>query len=78
MTHDEARRLIFKVIRDVAPNADLATLKGGEDMRVALDLDSMDFLNVLAGIHEQSGIDVPDKDSAKLFTLDGAIAYLTR
>lgn len=78
MTPDEARQLLFKVIGDVAPNADPALLQGDEDMRVALDLDSMDFLNVLSGIHERAGIEVPDKDTSKLFTLDGAIAYLSR
>ncbi len=78
MTRSEARQLIFTVISEVAPNADPSTLKGDEDMRVALDLDSMDFLNVLAGLHERSGIEVPDKDASKLFTLDGAISYLSR
>ena len=78
MTRSEARALIFAVIGEVAPNADPSSLRGDEDMRVALDLDSMDFLNVLAGLHERSGIDVPDKDASKLFTLEGAIAYLAR
>ncbi len=78
MSPDQARQLIVAVIADVAPNADPTALKGDEDMRVALDLDSMDFLNILAGLHERGGIDVPDKDTSKLFTLDGAIAYLSR
>jgi acyl carrier protein len=78
MSPEQARQLIFKIIGDIAPNADPALLKGDEDMRIALDLDSMDFLNVLAGIHERAGIEVPDKDSSKLFTLNGAIAYLSR
>ena len=78
MTRSEARALVFAVVGEVAPNADPSTLKGDEDMRLALDLDSMDFLNVLVGLHERSGIEVPDKDASKLFTLDGAISYLSR
>jgi acyl carrier protein len=66
------------VIAEVAPNADTTTLKGNEDMRLALDLDSMDFLNLLAGLHERGGVEVPDRDASKLFTLDGAVAYLSR
>jgi len=76
MTPDNARQVIFAVIGEIAPNADPSALKGDEDMRLALDLDSMDFLNLLAGLQERTGIEVPDKHASKLFTLDGAIAYL--
>ena len=61
-----------------APEADPATLDGGEDMREALDLDSMDFLNFVIALHKRSGVEIPESDYSKLFTLDGAVAYLRR
>jgi acyl carrier protein len=45
-------------------------------LRQALDLDSMDFLNVVVGLHEVTGVDIPEADYPRLFTLDGMAAYL--
>ena len=78
MTAAEARSLIADIISGIAPEADLAALAGDEDMREALDLDSMDFMNFVVALHERIDIDIPEKDYPKLWTLDGAIAYLRR
>ena len=40
------------------------------------DLDLMDFLNLVIGLHERTGLDMPEADYPKLFPLDAAIAYL--
>ena len=45
-------------------------------MREQLDIDSFDFLNVVIGLHEALGVDIPEADYPKLATLDGAIDYL--
>jgi len=76
MTDAEARDLIFEVLGGIAPEADPATLAGDADLREALDLDSMDFMNFVVALHERTGIDMPEADYPKLRTLDGAIAYL--
>ena len=76
MTEAEARDLIFDVLGGIAPEADPATLAGDADLREALDLDSMDFMNFVVALHERTGIDMPEADYPKLRTLDGAIAYL--
>jgi acyl carrier protein len=78
MNSSEAKRLVFDVLSGIAPEADLDALPGNARMRDELDLDSMDFLNFIAALHEQTGIDIPEADYPKLFTLDGAAAYLSR
>ncbi len=78
MNQAEAKRLIFDVLLGIAPEADLDALPGRAQMREELDLDSMDFLNFIAALHERTRIDIPEADYPKLFTLDGAVAYLTR
>jgi hypothetical protein len=45
-------------------------------MREALDLNSMDFLNLLTAIHRRVGVNIPELDDPKRFTLDGAGRYL--
>ena len=78
MTEAEARLLISDIIAGIAPEADLATVAESEDMRAALDLDSMDFMNFVVALHERTGADIPEADYPKLHTLSGAIDYLQR
>ncbi len=76
MNHAELERAVAEVLGGIAPEADLAGVKPGEDLREALDLDSMDFLNLVIGLHERLGIDIPEADYPKLFSKDGLLAYL--
>ena len=78
MTDAEAKGLVLDVLGGIAPEADLASLRGKAVLRDELDLDSMDFLNFIAALHERTKLDIPEVDYPKLFTLDGAIAYLRR
>lgn len=76
MSREELERVVAEVLAGIAPEADLAGVEGNEDLRDALDLDSMDFLNLVIGLHERLGIDVPEADYPKLFSKDGLLAYL--
>jgi acyl carrier protein len=76
MTPDEIRAAVLRAVASVAPEADLATLAGNADVREQLDLDSVDFLNVLVAIHDAVGVDIPEVDYPKLSTLDACVAYL--
>ena len=78
MTKDELRAVALRVLGGIAPEADLAALDPGADLRETLDLDSMDFLNFVVWLHQATGIDVPESDYALLSTLDGCVAYLAR
>jgi acyl carrier protein len=78
MTEAQARDLIYVILGGIAPEADPAGLAGNEDLREALDLGSMDFMNFVVGLHERTGIDIPEADYPRLRTLDGAVAYLGR
>ena len=76
MNHDEARDVIAKGLRGIAPEADLSEVDGSKPLQDELDLDSMDFLNLMVAIHEQTGVEVPERDYPKVAHLDGLIAYL--
>lgn len=68
--------LIREILAGIAPEAAESDIPGDADLREFLDLDSMDFLNFIIALHEQTGVDIPETDYPQLFTLDGAIAYL--
>ena len=72
----DVRERVLRVLGRIAPEADLATLDQGADLREQLDIDSMDFLNFAIGLHQEFGIDVPEADHARLRTLHGCVAWL--
>jgi acyl carrier protein len=76
VSDDEIRAAVIGELARIAPEADLAALDPEAPLREELELDSMDFLRLLAALHERLGIDVPDADAAKLATLAGAVRYL--
>jgi acyl carrier protein len=75
MKEDAARALAAEVLAGIAPEADLASVGEGEDLRGALDLDSMDFMNFVIGLSQKSGIAIAEADTPKLYTLRGLLAY---
>lgn len=77
MSPEELRALIVEEIGRIAPDADAAPLSGDEDLREALDLDSMDIFNLVVAVSQRLGIDIPDADAGKLTTLGGGVAYLS-
>jgi len=76
MTDDDARDLIRSVLGEVAPEADLDDVGPDETIQEALDLDSIDFLNLVTGLHERTGLEIPERDYPELATVDGCIRYL--
>lgn len=76
MTEPIDKHTVIEILSSIAPEADFAALNGDEDLREALDLDSMDFMNFVIALHERTGIDIPEADYPTLRTLDGAITYL--
>jgi acyl carrier protein len=78
MSEQELRDAVIRALTNVAPDSDPATIDRDADIAEQLDLDSMDFLNVLVGIAEQTGIEIPERDYGKLTTLDDLVAYLDK
>ena len=75
MNEDEIRKILQEELANIAPEADLKKLDPSADLREALDIDSIDFLNLITAIHHRLGINVPELDYPKLFTLDSAVNY---
>jgi acyl carrier protein len=75
---DEAaiRDAVFKILGGIAPEADLAALKPEANLRRELDLDSMDFQNFVIRLAKDLAVDIPDRDAAKLTTLDACVQLL--
>jgi acyl carrier protein len=77
MTADDIRNLAIEILADIAPDTDPSALRGDEDIREALDIDSLDFLNFVTALNTKTGIPIPEKDYPRLFTVDGVAGYLS-
>ena len=76
MTRDEIRQAVIEALGDIAPETDPGAIDPAADVRDALDIDSMDFLNVMIALHKRLGVNVPEADYPKLLTVAGATDYL--
>ena len=76
MTETDLWKLAKEELNNIAPEVDLATVDPAADLREAIDIDSMDFLNLVTALHHRTGIEIPELDYPKLITLSGMVAYL--
>jgi acyl carrier protein len=76
MTREDLQRTIVEALAGVAPDTDPAALAPDADLREALDIDSVDFLNFVIALHDRLGVDVPETDYARLATIGSAVDYL--
>jgi acyl carrier protein len=68
--------LFATLLHGIAPDIDVGDVDADALMQQELDLDSMDFLNLVEALHEATGIDVPERDYPQLSTMNGFIAYV--
>jgi acyl carrier protein len=76
VNQDEIRATVLRLLGNVAPEADLQSLRGDDVLRDTIDLDSMDFLSFLTAVSEELSVEIPESDYGALATLDGCVAYL--
>ena len=77
MTEDQVKQIVVDIIDEIAPDEETEGLKPDVALREQLDLDSMDFLDIVMELRKQHGIEVPEEDYPKLAWLDSCADYLT-
>ncbi|MGD8317396.1 MAG: acyl carrier protein [Myxococcales bacterium] len=76
MTDERIRTTLLSCLSDVAPEIDTQAIEDDMDLRDELDLDSMDVLRWVQGIHKALGVEIPEEDYGKIATLGDAINYV--
>ena len=77
MKAEEVRTEVLNIIADIAPDEDTSSVDDQISLRDQLDLDSMDFLDIVMELRKRHKIEVPQEDYPKLNTLQGCVDYLT-
>jgi acyl carrier protein len=76
MTPAEIREEVIDILSDIAPDEDLTTLKDDVRFRDQLELDSMDFLDIVMELRKRHRIQIPEDDYINLASMDSTVAYL--
>lgn len=76
MTRDEIAIAIKDIISQIAPDEDLSNLDPTVRLRDQIELDSMDFLDIVMELRKLYGVQVPEADYKELATLEGCANYL--
>ncbi|WP_126446556.1 acyl carrier protein [Sulfuricystis multivorans] len=76
MNRNQLRDLVIATLQNIAPEVGGDTLRDDLPLRRQVDLDSMDWLNFLLGLNKRLGIEIPEKDYARLTTLAALLDYL--
>ena len=76
MNTNAASTVVIDALGEIAPEVDLTAIDHRARLRDEVDLDSLDFLNLVQRIHDRTGVDIPETDYAQVESLDGLIGYL--
>jgi acyl carrier protein len=76
MTKQQIRQAILDIIAVVAPDADLSDLKDDLRLRDQLEMDSMDFLDIVMELRKRYKVEVPKEDYPQLASLLSCVEYL--
>lgn len=76
MTREELRAIILEELAGIAPESEGIDIADDEDLREALDLDSMDIYNLVIALCGRLSIEIADADVGNLTTLTGGINQL--
>lgn len=76
MDRDELRATVVATLQRVAPEVEGDDLRDTRPLRDQVDLDSLDWLSFLIGLHDAVGVDIPEADYASLVTLADVLDYL--
>lgn len=77
-TQSNVRSEVLAVLTAIAPEVEPGDVRDEALLRDQVDLDSMDWLNFLVGIHKRLNVDIPESDYASLRTLDDVVRYVIR
>ena len=76
MENAQVREAVMNIIADIALDEDVTQIKDDLALRDQLDLDSMDFLDIVMELKKRHKFEVPQEDYPKLATMESCVNYL--
>jgi acyl carrier protein len=76
MTSSDIKDAVREILEEIAPDADLSDLKEDVSFRDQLELDSMDFLDIVMSLRKKYRVQIPEEDYPQLASMASTVAYL--
>lgn len=76
MNKDEIKKLVYQLLKQIAPDTEPSTLQADENIREVLDIDSFDSLQFLVSLNQKLGIEIPEEDYGKITTMKTLVNYI--
>jgi acyl carrier protein len=77
MAPSDIRQVVLEILERIAPDEDLSGLDDSLPFREQMELDSMDFLDIVMELRKQYRVQIPEEDYPQLVTMDSTVRYLT-
>lgn len=78
MTNEEIKTKVLKILGEIAPEADLESIKPDVDFREQIDIDSMDYLNFVIALDEEFNAEIPEPEYTKFTSLNACVNQLEK
>lgn len=78
MTHEQIKKTIIDQILEIAPDIDENDIIPDKNIQRSLEIDSFDFLKILTALNDVLGVEVPERDYAKVDTLEHMTQYFSQ
>ncbi|MHB0959877.1 MAG: acyl carrier protein [Pirellulaceae bacterium] len=76
MTPGEIREEILDILSGIAPDEDLSNLQDDVAFRDQVELDSMDFLDIVMELRKRYRVQIPEDDYKHLASMSSTVSYL--
>jgi acyl carrier protein len=76
MTKEEVKTSLLNIISEIVPDEDVMNLEGNTSIRDQIDLDSMDFLDIIMELRKKYQVEIPEEDYPELATMNSSVTYL--
>ncbi|MBA61175.1 MAG: acyl carrier protein [Planctomycetaceae bacterium] len=76
MTPAEIRAAVIDILETIAPDEDLTNLDDTKEFREQMELDSMDFLDIVMELRKRYRVQVPEEDYENLVSMGSTVSYL--
>ncbi|AMV34050.1 Acyl carrier protein [Pirellula sp. SH-Sr6A] len=76
MTPAEIRDEILDILSEIAPDEDLSGLDDNKSFREQMELDSMDFLDIVMELRKRHRVQIPEDEYGNLASMASTVAYL--
>lgn len=77
MAPEAIRQVILNILLKIAPDEDLSGIKDEVAFRDQMELDSMDFLDIVMELRKQYRVQIPEEDYPQLSSMSSTVLYLT-